>query len=69
MPAEPAQRPRRSSTAAPPEEDSGHAASDAPYLRFTGPMTVTVYRAGEQVEEYADDAIWELMYFGHARMA
>ena len=42
---------------------------DGAYLRFAGPMTVTVNRAGEQVEEYADDAIWELMYFGHARAA
>jgi hypothetical protein len=42
---------------------------DGAYLRFTGPMTVTVHRAGEQVEEHTDDAIWELMYFGHARMA
>ena len=42
---------------------------DGAYLRFAGPMTVTVYRAGERVEEYADDAIWELMYFGHSRAA
>ena len=40
---------------------------DGAYMRFAGPMTVTVYRAGEQVEEFADDAIWELMYFGKAR--
>jgi len=25
---------------------------------------MTVFRSGEQVEEYTDDAIWELMYFG-----
>lgn len=42
---------------------------DGAYLRFAGPMTVTVYRSGEQVEEFSDDAIWELMYFGHARAA
>ncbi|MFD4422034.1 hydroxyneurosporene dehydrogenase [Agromyces sp. NPDC058484] len=40
---------------------------DGAYLRFAGPMTVTVFRSGEQVEEFSDDAIWELMYFGHAR--
>ena len=39
---------------------------DGAYLRFAGPMTVTVFRAGEQVEEFSDEAIWELMYFGHA---
>ena len=40
---------------------------DGAYLRFAGPMTVTVFRSGERVEEFSDDAIWELMYFGHAR--
>jgi CrtC N-terminal lipocalin domain len=40
---------------------------DGAYQRFAGPMTVTVFKAGVQVEEYSDDAIWELMYFGHAR--
>jgi hypothetical protein len=40
---------------------------DGAYLRFAGPMTVTVFRLGEQVEAFSDDAIWELMYFGHAR--
>ncbi|GAA1752870.1 lipocalin-like domain-containing protein [Agromyces humatus] len=41
---------------------------DGAYLRFAGPMTVTVFRSGQRVEEYSDDAIWELMYFGHARV-
>ncbi len=41
---------------------------DGAYLRFAGPMAVSLFRSGEQVEEYADDAIWELMYFGHAKM-
>ncbi len=41
---------------------------DGAYLRFAGPMTVSVFRSGEQVEEYSDDAIWELMYFGHAHV-
>jgi len=40
---------------------------DGAYLRFAGRMTVTVFRSGAQVEEYSDEAIWELMYFGHAR--
>lgn len=40
---------------------------DGAYLRFAGPMTVAVFRSGELIEDYADDAIWELMYFGHAR--
>ena len=40
---------------------------DGAYLRFAGPMTVTVFTSGQQVEEFSDDAIWELMYFGHAR--
>lgn len=40
---------------------------DGAYLRFAGPMSVTVSRSGKVVEEFSDDAIWELMYFGHAR--
>jgi hypothetical protein len=40
---------------------------DGAYLRFSGPMTVTVFDAGVQTEQYTDAAIWELMYFGHAR--
>ena len=40
---------------------------DGAYLRFTGPMTVTVFRSGTQLEQHTDDAIWELMYFGHSR--
>jgi len=31
-------------------------------------MTVTVFRSAKQVEEYTDDAIWEPVYFGHARV-
>ena len=41
---------------------------DGAYLRFAGSMTVTVFRSGEQIEEFSDDSIWELMYFGHARV-
>jgi hypothetical protein len=40
---------------------------DGAYLRFTGECRVQVFRAGTLVEEHADEAIWELMYFGHAR--
>ena len=40
---------------------------DGAYLRFAGPITVTVRRAGAVVEEFTDEAIWELMYFGRAR--
>ncbi|HEY8827486.1 MAG TPA: hypothetical protein VIM17_06990 [Jatrophihabitantaceae bacterium] len=40
---------------------------DGAYLRFTGQVRVERYRHGDRVEEFADDAIWELMYFGHAR--
>jgi hypothetical protein len=40
---------------------------DGAYLRFTGQVRVERYRNGDRVEEFSDDAIWELMYFGHAR--
>jgi hypothetical protein len=40
---------------------------DGAYLRFVGDIEISRYRAGELVETYKDDAIWELMYFGHAR--
>jgi hypothetical protein len=40
---------------------------DGAYLRFTGPMTVTVFKSGSQIEQHTKDAIWELMYFGHSR--
>jgi hypothetical protein len=40
---------------------------DGAYLRFVGDLQISRYRAGEQIETYKDDAIWELMYFGHAR--
>jgi pyruvate dehydrogenase complex dehydrogenase (E1) component len=39
---------------------------DGAYLRFVGDLQISRYRAGELVETYKDDAIWELMYFGHA---
>lgn len=40
---------------------------DGAYLRLTGQVRVKRYRHGDRVEEFRDDAIWELMYFGHAR--
>ncbi len=40
---------------------------DGAYLRFTGPCTVQHYRNDTLVEEHGQPAIWELMYFGHAR--
>jgi hypothetical protein len=40
---------------------------DGAYLRFAGLLTVEHRKNGVVVEDFADDAIWELMYFGHAR--
>jgi hypothetical protein len=40
---------------------------DGAYLRFSGECRVQYFRAGALIEEFADQAIWELMYFGHAR--
>lgn len=40
---------------------------DGAYLRFSGKCRVQYFRAGALVEEFADRAIWELTYFGHAR--
>ena len=40
---------------------------DGAYLRFVGDLEISRYRGGELVETHKDDAIWELMYFGHAR--
>jgi hypothetical protein len=40
---------------------------DGAYLRFTGEVRVERYRQDDRVEEFSDNAIWELMYFGHAR--
>jgi hypothetical protein len=40
---------------------------DGAYLRFVGEIEISRYRGGEMVETHKDDAIWELMYFGHAR--
>jgi hypothetical protein len=40
---------------------------DGAYLRFVGDLEISRYRGTELVETHKDDAIWELMYFGHAR--
>jgi hypothetical protein len=40
---------------------------DGAYLRFTGQVRVERHGHGQRIEEFSDDAIWELMYFGHAR--
>jgi hypothetical protein len=40
---------------------------DGAYLRFVGDMEITRYRDGAPIETHRDEAIWELMYFGHAR--
>lgn len=41
---------------------------DGAYLRFVGDLTVERWSGGELVEEFTDEAIWELMYFGHPRV-
>ncbi|MDQ1369763.1 MAG: hypothetical protein QOF20_2116 [Acidimicrobiaceae bacterium] len=40
---------------------------DGAYLRFVGDIQVSRHRGAELIETYNDDAIWELMYFGHAQ--
>jgi len=40
---------------------------DGAYLRFTGELHIQRIVDDRVVEEYSDEAIWELMYFGHAR--
>jgi len=41
---------------------------DGAYLRFSGEIRVAHYLGDEIVDQdAAEDAIWELMYFGHAR--
>jgi hypothetical protein len=40
---------------------------DGAYLRFTGDCTVQRFQGDILIEEFAQPAIWELMYFGHAR--
>ena len=40
---------------------------DGAYLRFAGTLDIEHHRGAELVEQYRSEAIWELMYFGHAR--
>ncbi|HEY8845448.1 MAG TPA: hypothetical protein VIM24_02220 [Candidatus Limnocylindrales bacterium] len=41
---------------------------DGAYLRFSGEIRVEHYQGAEIVDQYVtEDAIWELMHFGHAR--
>jgi hypothetical protein len=40
---------------------------DGAYLRFVGDLTVERWSAGSLVETFSDEAIWEIMYFGHPR--
>ena len=41
---------------------------DGAYLRFSGEVRVEHYQGDKIVDQYVtEDAIWELMYFGHAR--
>ena len=40
---------------------------DGAYLRFTGHIEISRHRGAELAETHQDEAIWELMYFGHAR--
>jgi hypothetical protein len=42
---------------------------DGAYLRFAGDIEVSHHRGSEPIETYKDEAIWELMYFGHPRDA
>ncbi|MDQ6662038.1 MAG: hydroxyneurosporene dehydrogenase [Chloroflexota bacterium] len=40
---------------------------DGAYLRFTGQLSLEHYQADTLVETHRDEALWELMYFGHTR--
>jgi hypothetical protein len=40
---------------------------DGAYLRFAGELRIEHYRGDELLDGHADEALWELMYFGHAR--
>jgi hypothetical protein len=37
---------------------------DGAYLRFAGDLRIDHYRGDQLLETHADDALWELMYFG-----
>lgn len=40
---------------------------DGAYLRFVGDLTIERWSGTELIESVSDEAIWELMYFGHTR--
>ena len=40
---------------------------DGAYLRFAGTLDIEHHRGTALLEEHSSEAIWELMYFGHAR--
>ena len=40
---------------------------DGAYLRFAGTLDIEHHRGAALVEKHTAEAIWELMYFGHAR--
>ena len=40
---------------------------DGAFLRFTGDLTLARYSGATLAEEQHAEAIWEEMYFGHAR--
>jgi hypothetical protein len=40
---------------------------DGAYLRFAGDLEISHHHGSELIETHKDEAIWELMYFGHAR--
>jgi hypothetical protein len=40
---------------------------DGAYLRFAGTLDIEHHRGPALIEQHRSEAIWELMYFGHAR--
>lgn len=40
---------------------------DGAYLRFVGDLTVERWAGAQLTESFTNEAIWEIMYFGHAR--
>jgi hypothetical protein len=40
---------------------------DGAYLRFAGTLDIEHHRGTAIVEKHSSEAIWELMYLGHAR--
>jgi hypothetical protein len=40
---------------------------DGAYLRFAGDIEISRFHGSDLIETHKDDAIWELMYFGHPR--